>query len=103
MGYSPFQLKYGRSLRIVQPLVDTPPQPSRKHISAREVITRVTQDVAEAKDNLMVAKISQSYHANKYRKDDPEYEIGDSVMLSILNRRKEHKKKGEKRVAKFMP
>lgn len=47
---------------------------------------RVTQDVAEAKDNLMVAKISQSYHANKYRKDDPEYEIGDSVMLSTLNR-----------------
>lgn len=102
-GYSPFQLKYGRSPRIVQPLVDTPPRPSREHISACEVITRVTQDVAEAKDNLMVAKISQSYHANKYRKDDPEYKIGDSVMLSTLNRRKEHKLKGEKRVAKFMP
>ena len=63
----------------------------------------MTQDVADAKDNLMVAKISQLYHANKNRRDDPEYEIGNSVMLSTLHRRREHKLKGEKQVAKFMP
>jgi hypothetical protein len=83
--------------------VDAPPRPSREHISAREVIARLTRDVADAKDNLMVAKIAQSYHANKHRRNDPEYEIGDSVMLSTLNRRREYKQKGEKRVAKFMP
>ena len=40
-----------------------------------------------SKDNLMVAKIAQSYHVNKHRRDDPKYKIGDSVMLSTLNRR----------------
>ena len=101
-GYSPFQLKYGRSPRVIHPLVDMPLRPSREHISAREVITKLTQDVADAKDNLMVAKISQLYHANKNRRDDLEYEIGNSVMLSTLHRQREHKLKGEKRVAKFM-
>jgi len=102
-GYSPFQLKHGRSPRILPPLIDGPPKPSRENISAREVITRVTQDIADAKDNLMVAKIAQSHHANQHRKDDPEFKVGDLVMLSTLNRRREHKLKGEKRIAKFMP
>ena len=84
-GYSPFQLKYGRSPRVIRPLVDMPPRPSWEHISTCEVITQLAQDVADAKDNLMVAKISQSYHANKNHRDDPEYEIGNSVMLSTLH------------------
>ena len=80
-----------------------PLRPSREHISAHEVINQLAQDVADAKDNLMVAKISQSYHANKNHRDDPEYEIGNSVMLSTLHQWREHKLKGEKQVAKFMP
>jgi len=102
-GYSPFQLKHGRSPRIIPPLIEAPPRPSREHISARDVITRVTQDVTDAKDNLMVAKIAQAHHANEHRRDDPVYNVGDSIMLSTLNRRREYKQKGEKRVAKFMP
>ena len=84
------------------PLIDMPPRPSREHISACEVFTRVAQDVADAKDNLMVAKIAQAQHTNEHRGDDPIYNVGDSVMLSTLNRRREHKQKGEKRTAKFM-
>ena len=77
--------------------------PSWEHISTHEVINQLAQDIADAKDNLMVTKISQSYHANKNHRDDPEYEIGNSVMLSTLHRQREHKLKGEKQVAKFMP
>ena len=33
-GYSPFQLKYGRSLRVLPPLIDAPQKLSREHISA---------------------------------------------------------------------
>jgi hypothetical protein len=102
-GYSPFQLKHGRSPRIIAPLIDAPPKPSKENISAREVITRVTQDVADAKDNLMVAKLSQAHQANQHRKDDAIYEVGDLIMLSTLNRRREHKLAGEKVVAKFLP
>jgi hypothetical protein len=101
-GYSPFQLKLERSPRILPPLIEEPPKPSREHISVRKVITRVSQNVADAKDNLMVAKISQAHQANEHRRDDPEYKVGDSIMLSTLNRRCEHKQKGKKRVAKFM-
>jgi len=95
-GYSPFQLKLGRSPRILPPLIEEPPKPSREHISAREVMTRVSQDVVDAKDNLMVAKISQAHHVNEHRRDDPEYKVGDLIMLSTLNRRREHKQKGKK-------
>lgn len=102
-GYSPFQLKCGRSPRILPPLIDVPPKPSKEHISARQVISRIAQDMADAKDNLMVAKIAQAHHANQHRRDDTDFHVGDYVMLSTMNRRREHKLKGEKRVAKFMP
>jgi len=98
-GYSPFQLKHGRSPRVLPPLIDAPPKASRENISAREAIARITTDVADARDELMVAKIAQAYQANQHRRDNPEINVGDLVMLSTLNRKKEH---SEKRVAKFM-
>ena len=70
---------------------------------AREIIETLVNDVADAKDNLMLAKISQSYQANKKRSDDMGYKPGDQVMLSTLNRRRDYKRTGEQRVAKFMP
>ena len=88
---------------MLPPLIDLPPKPSKENISAWEVVTRVIQDVADAKDNLMVAKIAQAHHANQHRLDNAELKVGDLVMLSTLNHRREHKLKGEKRIAKFMP
>jgi Chromo (CHRromatin Organisation MOdifier) domain len=60
-------------------------------------------DVAEAKDNLLLAKIFQTHHANIHRSPEPPFQVGDKVMLSTLHRRQEFKKKGEKRAAKFFP
>jgi Integrase zinc binding domain len=102
-GYTPFHLRFGRSPRILPPLIPPPLNPSDDHISAREIIENLQTDVADARDNLILAKISQSHFANPNRAEQPHYQIGDKVMLSTLNRRKDYKTKGQKRVAKFMP
>ena len=67
------------------------------------MIDRVRLDVTDARDNLMLAKISQSHFANKNRADSFPYKVGDLVMLSTLNRRREYKNSTENRVAKFIP
>ena len=61
-------------------------------IRARDLITRLNDDVAEAKDNLTQAKVFQTHFANK-----------NKVMLSTLHRQQEFKQKGDDRVAKFFP
>jgi len=103
-GFSPFQLRMGRSPRIIPPLVprteiDTTPEAER----AWKVIRDLEIIAMEAQDNLLRAKISQAAQANKSRTLTFPFAIGGRVHLSTLNRRQEYKKAGEKRVAKFMP
>jgi hypothetical protein len=72
-------------------------------LRAKDLITRLETDVNEAKDNLLQAKIFQTHYANQNRSAEIPFKIGDQVMLSMLHRRQEFKKKGEKRAAKFFP
>lgn len=109
-GFSPFQLRFGRSPRILPPLVsatseDLPTDvisPSTDN-TAVQVIKRIHFDFLEAQDNLLRAKISQAAHANKTRLLTFPFKVGQRVRLSTKNRRHEFKAAGEKRVAKFMP
>ena len=104
-GYSPFMLRFGRD-PIVLPPLSTPHEPiTQDEIDACAVITRIYNAVKDAKDNLLVAKISQAFEANKNRNVDEEfpYKIGDSVLLSTLHRRSEYLSGNGKRVAKFLP
>ena len=102
-GYAPFHLRFGRSPRVLPPIISMPSNPSLEHISAREVINNLQSDVADARDNLLLAKISQSHFANPKRGDEPTFQIGDKVMLNTLHRRKDYKNKEQHRAAKFMP
>jgi hypothetical protein len=104
-GYSGFQLHLGRSPRVIPPLIKptTPTEHADINITTSKMITCLLSDVADACDNLLIAKITQSHHTAQHRGPDPDFKIGDLVMLSTANWRYEYKKKGEKRTAKFFP
>jgi hypothetical protein len=106
-GFSPFQLCLGRSPRIIPPLIPNSLTPtvaaSPEGIRASELISCLSDNENEAKDNLLQAKIFQSHYANQHRGPEVVYKEGDKVMLSTLHRRHEYKKKGKKHVAKFFP
>lgn len=102
-GFSPFQLKTGRSPRVIPPLVPLPAGAKAAEVDAREIIDRLDIDVKEAQDNLIAAKVRQAYHANEHRAPEIRYNEGDLVMLSTKHRRRNYMRKGKRRVAKFMP
>ncbi|KIJ43231.1 hypothetical protein M422DRAFT_133854, partial [Sphaerobolus stellatus SS14] len=99
-SFSPFQLKTGRSPRIIPPLVPLPEGVTANDITAREIIDRLQTDVKEAQDSLLAAKVRQAHHANEHRGCEDIYDVGDLVMLSTANHRRNYKRKGKKYVAK---
>lgn len=102
-GFSGFQLKTGRSPRLLPPLVDGIIPTSLDDSIAVDLLKKLEIDVLEAKDNLIAAKIDQAHHANKSRAVEHVYKVGDRVLLSTINRRREYMQKQDGRVAKFMP
>ncbi len=94
--------RFGKTPRILPPLAPLYPSASPDAISARQVIERTQTDVADAKDNLLLAKITQSVQANKHCVPDFLYKVGDWVLLNTVNRRKEYKNTDDARTAKLL-
>jgi len=84
-GYSPFWLKYGHSPRILPHFQSTTPS-DKEDVDAMEIVERIQKNVADTKDNLMLAKISQAYFANGKHSPEIMYKVRDKVMLSMSNR-----------------
>jgi hypothetical protein len=95
-------LKYGRSPRVL-PNFEAIESSDKESMDARAVITLLEKNMADARDNLLLAKISQASYANEKRSPEIKYQVGDQVMLSTVNRRREYKQTGDGRVAKLMP
>ena len=104
-GYSGFQLRLGRSPRLIPPIVPTslPPDLRSAASAAENIINRINEDVADAKDNLLQAKLYQASAANASHGPEVAHKVGDKVMLSTFHRRREYKQKGDGRAAKFFP
>jgi hypothetical protein len=106
-GFSNFQIRLGRSPRLIPPIVPntltTATSDKEDTAQALKIISQIETDVAEAKDNLLQAKVFQAHYANLNRSPDIPFVVGDQVMLSTLHRRQQFKKKGEKWAAKFFP
>lgn len=102
-----FVLKTGRSPQIIPLLIaaDTEGRTEDRDESERvkDLVDSSNSKVEGAKDCLLVAKISQAHHTNKVHGLDPEFKIGEKVMLEMAHRRRDYMQKKSGRVAKFMP
>jgi len=83
------------------PLVSLPP-PSAANLeiddSVSEVVTilkRLEDNVQAAKDNLLLAKVTQVAQRNKNCLQEKPYVVGDKVMLSTFHHRCEYVQKGQ--------
>ena len=105
--FSNFQIHLRRSPHLIPLLVPstlTPPSSDEHHtLQAQKIISQIETDVVEAKDNLLHAKVFQTYYANLNRSPNIPFKVGDKIMLSTLHCRQQFKKKGKKWVAKFFP
>ncbi|KAF9047989.1 hypothetical protein BDZ89DRAFT_921065, partial [Hymenopellis radicata] len=99
-GFSGFQLRMGRSPRIMPPIVPSTRKFSDAEKLAREIIDRLTHDTAEAQDALIAAKVNQAASANKHRAEDPGFTVGERVLLSTFHRRRNYANKGPKKDGK---
>ncbi|KAJ3780092.1 hypothetical protein GGU10DRAFT_240354, partial [Lentinula aff. detonsa] len=102
-GLSMFQLRYGRSPRVIPPLV--PASVTATHLDAdskeaTSFLNHMAQIELEACDNLYCAKVLQCFHADKSRGPCEIFKVGNLVLLSTLHHRQAYKKAGELRVAK---
>jgi hypothetical protein len=103
-SFSGFQLRLGRSPRIIPPLVTPAARdaPDEEKLAC-EIIKHLALDIAEAQDNLLTAKINQAKQANKSRRPDHDLKIGDMCKLLTTNRRRVYMSTGSSRVVKYMP
>jgi hypothetical protein len=102
-GYSPFQLKTGRSPRLIPPLTTPDTGVEAEDVAAADIINQLANDTLDAKDNLLAAKLVQAANANKDRRPDPDYQVGQRVKLTTEHRRTMYLRSKEGRCAKFMP
>ncbi|KAF7302341.1 Reverse transcriptase-RNase H-integrase [Mycena chlorophos] len=102
-GFAPFQLRFGQMPRVIPALGTIKPlDRTRDAKAAEKLLALLHDDIAEARDNLLLAKASQAHQANKTRLPTPNYKVGDRVSLATRKRRKHFLASGKKRVAKFM-
>ena len=102
-GFTPFQLRFGKSPRILPPLLTTGDAANPAQADAQAILNTLLPLKTEAKDNLLTAKLNQAEQKNKHRRLDFPFQVGARVLLSTSNRRREYKSADELRVAKFMP
>ncbi|KIP01166.1 hypothetical protein PHLGIDRAFT_60628, partial [Phlebiopsis gigantea 11061_1 CR5-6] len=104
-GFSPFQLRTGRSPRVIPPihrpavdqLIDDFDGNAER---VAKLVNDIEVDVLEAQDNLLLAKTQQAFAANASRGPEIVYNVGDKVLLSTLHRRREYMQRGDNRAAK---
>ena len=99
---APNELLYGTTVRLF-PNMDVPIDTSNPAVAdyLEQIQERISDAIAIAKDNRLIAKTIQTRNANRHRREEPKYLVGDMVMLDSQNLRRRLKKTGKS--AKFYP
>lgn len=58
------------------------PSDAKVSPGVREFADRALQHLSDAHDSLIEARVKQTFHANKHRRDEPEIKLNDLVYLS---------------------
>src|SRR5436305_14338619 len=95
---TPTELLYGTPIRLF-PSIN--PHSKVTVPAVTDYIQRIQDSIALARDMHAQAKTQQTTYANKRRRPEPQYKVGDKVYLDTKNLRLRMKQKG--RTAKFYP
>lgn len=94
-GYAPFELNYGY-IPTLRGLLDRVPVSLKPGV--RHYAERAQSYLLAAHDAIIAARVNQTHHANKRRREEPNYRVGDRVWLST-----EYLAMPKGRVRKLMP
>ena len=101
-NFSPTELVFGSRLRLFPTFRGGDIDTSATTVPAvTEHLDRIVECVAITRDNHLTAKTNQTRNANRSRRADPEYALGNMVMLDSRNIRRRIKGKGKS--AKLYP
>jgi hypothetical protein len=86
-GFTLFQLRFGKSPRILPPLIEYSHGTNTDSASftAKSLIEQMQPIKLAAKDNLLMAKISQAQLANRHRSMHFPFRTGEHVVLSMAH------------------
>ena len=76
-GKAPFELIYGYLPRTFPPIVYDEDNPTSMNFIENRMLAQ-----RSAQDAIIAAKTEQSHYVNLHRKDDPEINVGDLVLVS---------------------
>ena len=65
---------------MIPPIVSNTPPLAKTLQPASSFIKKLLDNVADAHDNLLLAKISQTHHTNQSQNPDPIFPIGNMVQ-----------------------
>ena len=99
-GKSPTELVFGTTLRLFPSPRDLA-KPTQDVPAVSDYIQQIHDNIAMARDRHAEAKTKQTTYANKKRRPEPDYKVGDKAYLETKDLRLRIKQKG--RSAKFYP
>ena len=101
-GFTPFQLHFGHSPQLLPPLFPCV-QKTLMETLAQDLLDWMQNITYMAQDNLISAKVSQAFQANKSHSVIFPFKIGDCVVLSMLHCHHEFRANDPNCITKFMP